>query len=280
MAKIRFSKVILFAMTSGLFIFSLLFFVSNHRGLSEQLTAWPALVADRFGSFVRAPGEWVEDLSSDVKELLETYEENTKLKKRLVVLENQERLIKELEEDNNQLRQQLKLSETFSSSQLIGTRVIARSTLAWLDVVTVDKGTKDQVVPKMFLVSEKGLVGVVNQVTEESSQVMLLTHSGAQFPLAVKISDDNDWVYGIVLGYDQEKEALKVGQFNRQVNLEAGAEVLTSGLDGESLADVPIGEVMSLNRASDQSLVAYLSLVADRSDLSQVHLIGRPVDAD
>lgn len=280
MSKNRFSKGVLFAMTSGLLILSLLFFVANHRGLNRRLVAWPAAGADKLGSIFRIPVEWFEGLSNEVSSLLDTYEENKSLKKRLVVLENQDRLIKELEKDNAQLRQQLDLSQVFKSSQLLGTRVTSRSTLAWLDFVTVDKGSRDQVRPRMFLVSDQGLLGLVSQVTEESSQVTLLTNSEVHEPLAVKVASGDDWVYGVLLGYDLERSALKIGQFNQQEGLEEGAKVLTSGLDGDSVADVPVGDLVALERAGDQSLVAYIRLAADTDDLSAVQLLGRAADED
>lgn len=280
MSKNRFSKVILFAMTSFLLISSLLFFVANHQGLGARLVSWPALAASKIGHIFLAPGEWLESLSDDINSLIATYEENKQLKQRLFSLENQDRLIKELEADNAKLRQELALDTAFTSSQLIGTRVISRSTLAWLDFVTVDKGLEDQVTDNMFLVSEAGLVGLVSQVMDESSQVTLLTNSAVHKPLALKLSSGDNWVYGILIGYDSERKAIKVSQFNRQEGLEVGATVLTSGLDGGSLADVPVGQVVSLERDNDQALVAYVRLVADSSDLEQVHLIGRASHAD
>ena len=280
MSKNRFSKGVLFAMASGLLILSLLFFVANHRGLNRRLVAWPAAGADKLGSIFRIPVEWFEGLSSEVSSLLDTYEENKSLKKRLVALENQDRLTKELEKDNAQLRQQLDLGQVFKSSQLLGTRVTSRSTLAWLDFVTVDKGSRDQVRPRMFLVSDQGLLGLVSQVTEESSQVTLLTNSEVHEPLAVKVASGEDWVYGVLLDYDLERSALKIGQFNQQEGLEEGAKVLTSGLDGDSVADVPVGDLVALERAGDQSLVAYIRLAADTDDLSAVQLLGRATDED
>lgn len=278
MSKNRFSKGVLFAMTSGLLTLSLLFFVTNHRGLNRRLVAWPAAGADKLGSIFRIPGEWFEGLSREVSSLLDAYEENKSLKKRLVALENQDRLIKELEEDNAQLRQQLDLNQVFKPSLLISTRVSSRSTVAWLDFVTVDKGSRDLVRPRMFLVSDQGLLGVVSQVTEESSQVTLLTNSEVQEPLAVKVASGKDWVYGVILGYDQERSALKIGQFNQQEGLEEGAKVLTSGLDGSSVADVPVGELVAMERAKDQSLIAYVRLSAETDDLSAVQLLGRAAD--
>lgn len=280
MSKNRFSKGVLFAMTSGLIILSLLFFVANHRGLNRRLVAWPAAGADKLGSMFRIPREWFDGLSSEVSSLLNTYEENKSLKKRLVVLENQDRLIKELEEDNAQLRQQLELNQVFKSSQLISTRVTSRSTLAWLDFVTVDKGSRDQVRPRMFLVSDQGILGVISQVSEETSQVTLLTNSEVHEPLAVKVASGKDWVYGVLLGYDKERSALKIGQFNQQEGLEEGAKVLTSGLDGSSVADVPVGELVAMERAKDQSLIAYVRLSAETDDLSAVQLLGRAADED
>lgn len=275
MAKNQFSKFILLAMASGLLLVSLLFFVSNEPELSQQLAAWPAWASSRVSRVFRLPVEWFSGLSADIENLLSTYEENKTLKRRLVTLENQERLIKELEADNQVLRQALGLSERFASSRLLEAKVIRRSTVAWLDQLTLDKGLTASVTEDMVLMTDEGVVGLVTQVFEGTSQVVLLTNSVVQRPLAVKISSGSTWVYGLLLGYDKDKKVLKIGQFNRQEGLSEGAAVVTSGLDGETLAELPIGQVQSLERAGDQSLVAYVRLTADLEELDTVHLIGR-----
>lgn len=271
----RFSKWLIFAMTSALLLVSLLFFVSTNAVATRQLGNFPAMVLGRVTGILQLPGDWVSDLSQEVKGLFQTYEENKRLKQRLTALENQDRVIDQLEDENKQLRQSLSVKERFSPQKLLSTRVIYRSTLSWLDVLTVNKGAKDQVTSEMFAMTDKGLVGTIKQLNDNTAQVELLTNTARQKLIGATVETSSGHLYGMVLGYDSDKEALKIGQFHRQQAVAVGDVVVTSGLDGSGLEGVLIGKVKEVGRSEDQALLLYVMPAVDMTELSALTLVGR-----
>ncbi|MGT2896716.1 rod shape-determining protein MreC [Streptococcus entericus] len=274
MKKRRFSKWIIFAMTSALLLVSLLFFVSGNREAARQLANFPAAVLAQFTSFMRLPVDLATDFGQEVTDLFQAYNENKSLKQRLSTLENQDRIIERLENDNATLREALSIKKEISPQQLLSARVIYRSTLSWLEMVTLDKGAKDQVTSHMLAVTDKGLVGTISQLNDTTSQVELLTNTARQTAIGARIETASGILYGMVLGYDTEKEALKLSQFNQQLPIKVGDKVLTSGLDGTGLEGITIGQVKEIARTEDQALMAYVTPAVNNTSLTSVTLIG------
>lgn len=278
MRRGRLSKFIIVAMTSVLFLLSLLFFVSNNEGLSRQLANMPATVLGSVTSVLRQPLDWLTGLQQELDDLFHAHEENQVLKQRLAVLEHQDQELSALKKDNEHLRDRLSIQSSFSAYRLLPARVIYRSTLSWLDFLTLDKGELDQVSTRFFVVTSKGLVGTVNQVNDSTAQVELLTNSLRQQPVAVKVVSGDEVVYAMVLGYDAETSLLTVGQLNRQLAVLPGAKVLTSGLDGTGVEGVLVGTVTAVKRSEDQSVELAVELAVDGSDLSELTLLGEGED--
>lgn len=275
MKKTRFSRFIIFAMTVFLLLIALLFFISSTPSLRHQASSIPSTAASQLNRVIRKPYEIVHNLGNQLSDLLNTYQENQVLKQQISRLENQDKLIEELTADNDRLRDSLEIKEKFLTSETLPTRVLVRSSVAWLDSVIIDKGSKDGVNSGMLLVSSKGLVGSIEEINDNSSQVMLLTNTVAKTAIPVKISAGSKTIYGILSGYDPERQAVKINQLNSHEDIPVDSYVATSGLDGETASDIAVGKVLEVEIASDQSRIVYASLAADFSQLTNLSLVGR-----
>lgn len=271
----KFSKFIIFAMTVAILLFSLLFFITRTNDWRQKASALPQTAMGLVASLARVPYDWSVDTVNQFQSLLNTYQENLELKQTIVSLESQADLIAELEKDNESLRQQLKIEEDFKPASSIQTSLLSRSSVSWLDFAQVDKGSNAGVEEKMLLVSADGVLGLVSQVSPFSSQVELLTNSSRQDTLAVKIKTDKEIIYGILSGYDVKKGAAIVSQLNKQVDVSAGVQVSTSGLDGFAQENLPIGKVLSTEKDKDQSRTIYVTLSANLEEAAGLSLVGR-----
>lgn len=274
MAKNRFSKFIIGAMSSTLLLLALLFFVSTQPVLRQQVAVLPSTMLSRVSSLWQEPLAALDKAWEQVTTLFSTYQENQALKKRLSRLENQEDIIADLKSENAALRTALAISDQYQDKVVVPTRVLVRSSVAWLDELTVDKGSQDGVSDGMLLVSEEGLVGHLSVLGPETSQVQLVTNTVTSSAIPIKINGSEP-VYGVILGYDSSRQALMVGQLNSQAEVLVGSSVVTSGLDGEGPANLPVGEVLAVERQSDQSRVVYVGLAADVRELSTLSFVGR-----
>lgn len=274
MRKNRLPKFIIAAMTSTLLLLALLFFISYQPEWRLKAATLPSSALSHMSQLWQKPFGVFEETRKEVVTLLNTYRENQSLKAHLSELRNQNSLIQSLEAENQGLRQQLNIREAYPKLKTIPANILVRSSVAWLDQVTIDKGSQDQVTESMLLVSEAGLVGHITLLGPETSQVQLLTNTVSSAAIPV-IIEGKEAVYGILMGYDSEKKAVKIGQLNSQAEVVSGSLVKTSGLDGEGPSGIAVGKVVEVVRDKDQSRVIYVSLDADLTELTGVSLVGR-----
>lgn len=207
--------------------------VNDSVGFVDKVISFPArLVENGFGS---------------VSNLINTYQENERLKEKIdtyneVSIEN-ENLKKEIEA----LKAEVGLNATLTAYEKVTATVITRSPDTWQDLLVVDKGTKDGIDVNMAVLSQEGLVGRVIEVNVSSSKIELLTsenENANHFP--AKITSEQGDSYGILKKYDEKEKAFVVTQLTGDMDIKAGDIVQTSGLGGNSPANLPIGIVQKV----------------------------------
>lgn len=199
---------------------------------------------DKLVSF---PSKAISNGVSSIGRLLETYEENQQLKAKIddygeLKLQNDD-YKKEIED----LKQELQLNNTLSNYEKVAANVITRSPDTWQDLLIVDKGSADGIQVNMAVMSQAGIIGRVIEVNAKSSKVELLTsmnQSANHFP--VRISSSNGDAYGLIKTYNEKEQALIATQLTGDTDIKEGDVVQTSGLGGNSPANLPIGTVQKV----------------------------------
>ena len=115
-------------------------------------------------------------------------------------------------------------------TKLIAADVIMRTPATWKQELTVNVGSQQGVTTSMLVVSGGGLVGSVENVEDNSTVVNLLTNAENTEKISVKIQHGSSSIYGIIIGYDKEKELLKISQLNSNGDISQGDKVVTGGL--------------------------------------------------
>ena len=126
-----------------------------------------------------------------------------------------------------------------------------------------------------IVIGSGGLIGSVSQVGKQSSRINLLTNKRNTEKISVSIQNGSKVIYGIITGYDDKKEAFIISQLNEPVNLKEGSKVFTSGLGSYTVANIPVGKVLSVIESSDYlTKEIYVKPSADFSDIRVVTLVG------
>ena len=95
------------------------------------------------------------------------------------------------------------------------------------------------------------------------------------FSIPVKISTASGDVFGILESYDSDKKCFVVSNLNSSIDIDENDSVVTSGLDGDTVANIAVGSVSSVKNSSDNlERVVYVTPAADFSDISYVTIIG------
>lgn len=196
-------------------------------------------------SLVYKPARLVAGFFENIIDMKQIYTENQRLKANLhenVILLAK---IKELEEENKRYKQLLDIESSLSEYQLRAAEIIMRSPDRWYQQVTINRGEKHGIKPNMAVMTPEGLVGRVKSVAQFSSVVELLTDANRSNHVSAVVQG-NDLIFGVIEGYDVEKEALYFQKIPIDAPLEEGQTVITSGLGGLYPRGIYIGEVIEV----------------------------------
>jgi rod shape-determining protein MreC len=241
--------------------------------------SWPEqFVGDIVGfgqSLVSKPVNSISGFLENVKDLQNTYTENQKLKSRLEELVKLETMVKDLEKDNDELRQILGKEENLRDFNPIQATVIARNPSQWDDLLIIDKGKVQGVQSNMAVITSQGLIGKVKSVKQFSSTIELLSTKNPNNRISALIQGDVNAV-GSIEGYDTDRDQLLVKRIPNDIKLKEGSKVITSGLGGVFPKGLPIGEVKEI--VPDQyglTQTAYVEPTADFYHLEHVMVVDR-----
>jgi rod shape-determining protein MreC len=241
--------------------------------------SWPEqFVKDMVGfgqSLISKPVNYTGGIIENVKDLQNTYTENEKLKSRLDELVKLETQVRDLEQDNEDLRAVLEKKEDLRSYDSIQATVISRNPDRWQELITIDKGEVNGIKSDMAVISSAGLIGKVKSVNEFSSTVELISTNNTKNRISTVIQGKQD-INGWIEGYDSDKKEILVKRIPNDLKVEKGSKVITSGLGGVFPKGLVVGEVKEVK--PDQyglTQTAYVKPAADFYHLEHVMVIDR-----
>lgn len=207
---------------------------------------WVNDVTAVVGRFVSTPTNAMMRFTDSINDLMNTYEDNQRLKSQISSLEELEAQNEILQSENEELSALLDLQPSLVGKNVIASSVISRSPDTWLDSITIDVGTNSGIEENMSVMTESGLVGHVTEVSATSSKVQLLiTENNQMKNVAVSIQTDDGIVSGILSDYDEKTQELILKQVPNDAKVSEGNTITTSGLGGVSPEGLIIGEVTS-----------------------------------
>ena len=168
------------------------------------------------------------------------------------------------------------LSSTLTEFDSITSLVITRNKMYWFNTLTINSGSKDGIVEDMAVISSDGLVGRITKVSLKTSEVKLITTSDINHKISVMIKNNDDTIYGILSGYNKEKEYLEVTSINKINEIEKNSLVYTSGMGGIFPSGILIGSVEEIIEDKyNVSKVIYIKPSSNFNDLKFVKVLKR-----
>lgn len=236
-------------------------------------------VADRI---VALPVNGVKNSFSSVSNLINTYEENTKLKAQLDDLAQTKTRANTLKAENKELKKQLNLDNTLTDYTKINAAVLTRSPANWQNNLVINKGSLAGIKKNMPVMAGSGLIGRVVEVNGTNSKVELVTtdnQSANRF--AAEVVTANGTANGIMTGYDKQSRQLKMGQLNTDAKIKVGDTVQTSGLGGLTPRGLYIGKVSKVKH-DNYGLASSLTVkpAVNLDDFTVVTVIKRQLAGD
>ncbi len=208
--------------------------VHRLRGGVHAVTAPVGAVGEFVTRPVRGLFAWASDLGVSRSQLETLRTQNDELRKRVSELE-------EARLENLRLEGLVDFVQS-SKTAAVGARVIGRPTNSWEGVITIDRGTDDQVREGMPVVGPAGLLGQTVDVTAHSARVRLITDPDS----GVAAMLQSERAEGIVSGSIDGK--LTMDFVSTDTTVRAGDVVITSGIGGVYPKGLIVGEVTSVRK--------------------------------
>lgn len=213
-------------------------------------------------------------------ELISTYEENKRLKKRIDELEQNQTKLAILKKENKELKKELHLNATLSDYSQITAAVISRSPSNWQDLLIINRGSVNGVKKNMPVMSGSGVIGRIIEVTQFTSKVELISSNSkiANHFAAQIASTSGDVINGVITGFSESEDALIFGDVSSSSPVKVGDSVVTSGLGGIVPKGLLIGKVSKVEKKDyGLSTMIYVKPASDINDFSVVTVIDRTV---
>lgn len=153
------------------------------------------------------------------------HRENRELKRRLARLTTENVALQEFRRENERWRRMLAFEQAAPYDMVVA-QVIGRDPGNWFSNIVINKGKTAGLAKNMPVLTDEGVVGVVRQVSDRSSLILLLTDSKSA--IGGQIADTRDYV--LVEGSPEHVGTAVIKPLGAEVKLKPGQEVITSGL--------------------------------------------------
>ena len=164
------------------------------------------------------------------------------LQERVSSLQGEVTRLRESESQRLLLAQLLKLARANPEYSYLAAQVIGRDVSPYLQYVLVDRGRADGLLPDMPVLAADGLVGIVTEATASAAKVLLITDP----TLVVNVRVQRSRVEGQLRG--SGPGLLRLDFLPMEAQLEAGDQLVTSGIGGKFPQNLQAGTITSVRR--------------------------------
>lgn len=221
----------------------------------------------------------VENFGQRTFDFFETYDENVRLRNQMYSTELAHIENRLLQEELEILRAMLEVDETLNDFERISAVTTGRDLTSWNDFIMLNRGASHGVELGQAVVSAEGyLIGRITEVNQFSSRMHLMKPHNNDILAHVQLLgvDGSD---SILHGYDSDTGELIVRQVRRNVDVEIGNRVITTGLSDRFPRGLLAGYVVRIEISTDgltQNL--FLTNNVNYNDLRFVFIINRSVE--
>jgi rod shape-determining protein MreC len=195
----------------------------------------------------------LSSLAQDLSDLVQTFRDLRELRRRneelqsladSLMIENVR--LKELESENETLRQLLQFTQanpthSYRAAEVMG-HVVGQDPSNLLRYIIIDAGAGDGVAKGMPVVTDRGLVGRIVEVSSRSSKALLITDASSSVNAIIQSSRATGVVEGKADG------GLVMKYIPQQVTVNVGDIILTSGLGATFPKRLVIGQVTAVHK--------------------------------
>lgn len=219
-------------------------------------------------TLVAGPTSGIDSLGQTVTSIGTLRAENERLRAQVDRLSQEAVLVPELQRQNAELQAELGFHQDNPQYQWVNAHLLGYDSSNLVQSIIVDRGSSSGVANGMTVVTPRGLVGQVIEVTPTTSKVLLITDVSSSADALVQSNRAKGVVNGSRTG------TLTMLYIPQQFKVQTGDRVVTSGLGGIFPAGFWVGTVTDV-RQNDVDLfqTARLEPAVDFGRLEDVMII-------
>ena len=200
----------------------------------------------------------------------EMKKENEELKKENSKLQQSLRELEILKAENSTLREYVNLTDKYTEYTTYPAYVIQSDISNYSKTIMINAGKKDGINVNMTVISDKGLVGHVISVTDNTAKVQTIIDTSSTVTSTISTTRDSIVARGVI---DSNKE-LKATFIPTDANVLEGDAVETSGIGGIYPKGIHIGTIKKVvNTKNITNRYAVIDTAVDFSKLETVLVI-------
>jgi len=189
----------------------------------------------RVSLVVSSPSRMLPNLSNEITSLINTRNENTKLKIEIETYRNKELNVEYLVNQNKNLKEFLESDKTLFDTNVIVAKVLLDKDSPYLQTIIINRGSKAGILKGMPVLDKNFLIGRVVETNYLSSRVLLLNDINSRIP--VTLGEEN--TQAILKGNGGKYPSLEYLPEDYKIN--EGTTVFTSGKDQIFTSGTPVG---------------------------------------
>lgn len=217
---------------------------------------------------------FADELWKDYFYLISISKENKELRKKIATLTLQNNSYKEIEISNLRLRELVDLKNQ-TPLKLIAAEVIAKDPSPWYQTLIINKGKSSGVIENCPVIISEGVVGYVVASSSKYAKVLLIIDQNSSIDAIIQRTRERGIVEGVTIN------RCKLNYIVRQLDVEVGDTIITSGFDGIYPKGIPIGCVSKIV-LKDSGLFKEIEMTpfVDFTKLEEVMVILGPMDQE
>jgi len=176
-----------------------------------------------------------------------------------------------LEKEIQELKEALELNKTLTEYEPINATILSRNKSYWFNTITIDKGKSSGLDTGMAVITKKGLIGKLTKVSDNSSEVKLLTCDDVNFKVSISIKTNEKDNFAILNGYDEKTGLIKATGIDKTTAINQGDAVLTSGLGSLFPSGIYIGSVERIEE--DKYNLSKTVYIKTYQDFNEIHYV-------
>ncbi|MBM4427094.1 MAG: rod shape-determining protein MreC [Chloroflexi bacterium] len=205
---------------------------SASRQFSDVLIEIQTWVSTRFLGF--------QDFVTAPRDIVSLRQRNAELETQVSQLQAQLIEMQQRVNETEILAALVDFSRSNPESTYKAATVIGRDPSPFLHYIIINRGSNDEILRGMPVVTNQGLVGRIDAVIADAARVQLITDPASAVNVFLQKADTSAILFGSVTG------DISLDMISQNATVEPGDLILTSGLGGGFPSDLIIGQVVTV----------------------------------